>query len=103
MTSSSSHNPNPYNRVNLWSRLFHSWISFLLKTSHKHGTLHLTDLYDLLPQFESRKLTECLESNWFDELKQTSRPPSLIRATLKTTGWSPFLTGLILIPTVSKN
>jgi hypothetical protein len=103
MTSfSSSSNPNPYYRSNLWSRFFHSWISSLLKKSHKHGTLNLSDLYDLYPELESNKLVEQLESNWFDEIKQTNRQPSLLRATLKTTGWTPFLAGLLLIPSVNK-
>jgi len=53
-----------------------------LRKSHKQGTLHLNDLYDLLPQLESTKLTDRLEANWFDEMKQTDREPSLVRATL---------------------
>ncbi len=102
MTSSSSSNPNPYYQVNAWSRFFHSWISSLLNKSHRQGILHLPDLYDLLPQFESAKLTEQLEANWLDELKQKHRSPSLIRATLKTIGWAPFLVGLLLIPNVNR-
>ncbi|CAF0978516.1 unnamed protein product [Rotaria sordida] len=98
MTSDSLLNPNPYYRVNRWSRLFHSWISLLLKKRHKQGTLHLNDLYDLFPQLESTKLTDDLEKNWFNEVKQTKRKPNLVRATLKTMGWGPFLTGLLLIP-----
>lgn len=96
-------NPNPYYRANLWSRTFHSWILLLLNRSHKQGTLHLTDLYDLFPDLDSKKLTDRLESNWFDEIKQTHRQPSLLRATVKTIGWSPFLVGLLLIPCVNKN
>jgi hypothetical protein len=101
MTSPTSNNPNPYYRANLWSRFFHGWISILLRKSQKQGTLHLTDLYDLFPEFESTKLSERLESNWLDEIKQKNRQPSLIRATLKTMGWKPFLAGLLLIPTVN--
>lgn len=101
MTSpSSSGIPNPYYRVNIWSRLFHSWVSSLLKKSHKQGTLHLNDLFHLLPQLESNELADRLESNWNDELKQTHRQPSLVRASIKTMGFRPFLLGLILIPTV---
>lgn len=102
MTSSSSAIPNPYYRVNIWSRLCHSWVSSLLKKSHKQGTLHLNDLFDLLPEWESNELVARLESNWNDELKQTHRQPSLVRASIRTTGWRPFLLGLILIPTVKK-
>ena len=100
MTSSSSGIPNPYYHVNLWSRLFHGWISSLLSKSHKQGALHLKDLFDLLPQLESNDLVSRLESNWNDELKQTNRQPSLLRATIKTAGWRPVLFGLILIPVV---
>jgi hypothetical protein len=102
MTSEPFVNPNPYYQANGWSRFFHSWISILLRKSHKQGTLHLTDLYDLFPDLESTKLTERLEANWFAELKQTKRQPSLIRATLKTMGWTPFFVGLLLIPCVNK-
>jgi hypothetical protein len=103
MTSSSFSNPNPYLHVNGWSRFFHSWISSLFKKSHKQGTLHLTDLYDILPEYESKKLTENLESNWLDEIKQRRREPSLVRATMRTMRWKPFLVGLLLIPHVNKN
>ena len=103
MTSSSSTVTNPYYRVNLWSRLFHGWISSLLKKSHKQGALHLNDLFELLPQLESNSLVDRLQSNWNDELKQTNHQPSLIRATVRTTGWRPFLLGLLLIPIVNES
>jgi hypothetical protein len=95
-------NPHPYHRVNLWSRLFHSWISSLLNKSHKKHALQLTDLYDVLPELESTKLTERLEANWLNEIKQTKREPNLAYATLKTIGWRPLFIGLLLIPTVNK-
>ena len=78
-----------------------SWISKLLKKTAKQQTLHLDDLYDLLPHLESKALTDRLEGHWLDEVKQTDRPPSLVRATVKTLGWSPVLYGLLLIPNVS--
>ncbi|CAF1451360.1 unnamed protein product [Adineta steineri] len=99
MTSKPPPNPSPYYQANIWSRFFHGWISILLRKCHKQGTLHSTDLYDLLSHLEATKLTERLEANWFDELKQTKRKPSLIRATIRAMGWKPFLTGLLLIPT----
>ena len=102
MTSSTSTIQNPYYRVNLWSRLFHGWISSLLSKSHKQEALHLNDLFDLLPQLESNDLVGRLESNWSDELKQTNRQPSLLRATIKTAGWKPVLLGLVLIPAVDE-
>ena len=102
MTSSTSTIQNPYYRVNLWSRLFHGWISSLLSKSHKQEALHLNDLFDLLPQLESNDLVGRLESNWSDELKQTNRQPSLLRATIRTAGWKPVLLGLVLIPAVDE-
>jgi hypothetical protein len=102
MTSTSSGKPNPYYQINLWSRFFHGWISPLIQKTHKQDAIHLKDLYDLLPQYESKELCERLESNWLNELKHTNRQPSLVRATLKTMGWRPFLVGLMLIPTVNK-
>ncbi len=80
----------------------YSWIAQLLRKNHKQGTLHLTDLYDLLPEFESTKLTDKLEANWFDEIKRYPQEPNLVRATLRTIGWKPLLIGSLLVPTVSK-
>ena len=80
-----------------------SWISTLLKKSYKQGTLNLSDLYDLLPALESTRLTERLEANWIDETKQTKHTPSLVRATVKTMGWRPFLIGLLLVPNVGQH
>ncbi|CAF1179879.1 unnamed protein product, partial [Adineta ricciae] len=91
-------NPSPYYRASAWSRFFHSWVLLLLKTRREQKTLHLSNLYDLLPHLESTKLTERLEANWLDEIKQTNRQPSLVRATLRTLGWTPFFVGLLLIP-----
>ncbi|CAF3686894.1 unnamed protein product [Rotaria socialis] len=94
-------NPNPYLRANRLSRFFHSWLSELLSKSHQQQTLHLSDLYDLLPHMESTKLTDQMEANWLDELnryKQKQKQPSLLRATLRTVGWKPLLVGLLLIP-----
>ena len=101
MTSTPSNKPNPFHQVNLFSRLFHSWISPFIRKSHKQEAIHLTDLFDLLPEYESTKLTEHLESNWLAECKQTNRQPSLVRATLRTIGWRPLMIGLMLIPTVN--
>ena len=74
----------------------------MLKKSVKQGTLHLTDLYDLLPEMESKGLTERLESHWLDEMKQSRRSPSLTRATIRAIGWRPLLFGLLLIPNVGE-
>jgi hypothetical protein len=48
-------------------------------------------------------LTDKLEANWLDEIKQYPTNPSLIRATLRTMGWEMILIGLLLIPLVSKD
>lgn len=96
-----SNNQHPFYRANLWSRSYHSWISNLLNKSHREQTLHLNDLFELMPEYESTKLVDQLESNWFDEVKQSNHQPSLIRAMIKTLGWRPLLVGLLLIPTVN--
>ncbi len=70
--------------------------------THKQKTLNLIDLYDLLPQFESIKLTEKLEDNWLDDRKRYPDKPSLFRATIRTMGWKPLVIGLLLIPVVSR-
>lgn len=80
--------------------IFFSWLSDLIKQSHKQRALHLSDLYELPPSFESKTLTDKLESNWFNELKRSPENPSLIRATLRTIGWKPFLLGFVLLLTV---
>ncbi|CAF1175955.1 unnamed protein product, partial [Adineta ricciae] len=92
------HAPSPYLRANFWSRLFHGWISHLIATNRNHGALDAVDLYELLPEYQSKKLTDDLENNWLDEKKRSPRNPSLIRATIRTMGYKPVLTGLLLIP-----
>lgn len=72
----------------------------LIRRSHQQGTLFLTDLYDLLPEYDSRMLTERLESCWFDERKRHAKKPSLLRATIHAMGWRPVLIGLCLLPAV---
>ena len=66
-----------------------------MKKSHQQGALHLNDLYDLPPFLESTELTDKLETNWLNEVKHHPQNPSLIRATLRTLGWTPFLNGLL--------
>lgn len=114
-----SENENPILGASAWSRFFHryvllsilffkndpshhSWIAQLLTKSHQQGTLHLTDLYDLLPEFESAKLTDKLEANWFDEIKRSPEKPSLVRATLHTIGWKTLFIGSLLFLSVSR-
>ncbi|CAF1468673.1 unnamed protein product, partial [Adineta steineri] len=97
MTSQQS-KPSPFLNANGWSRFFHSWIPQLLDKSHKQKTLNLDDLYDLLPQYKSVVLTEKLKNNWIDDINSHPNKPSLLRATVRTTGWKPFLIGCLLIP-----
>ncbi|CAF1384435.1 unnamed protein product [Rotaria sordida] len=96
--SSNSNNNNPLLQANFFSRFFHCWLSALITKSHKQGTLHLDDLYDLPAYLESTPLTDKLEANWIDEIRQCPQNPNLIRATLRTVGWKLFLIGLLLIP-----
>jgi len=84
----------------LYNKTLFSWISHLINISRKQKTLNLNDLYDLLPQYESIKLTEKLENNWLYDKNRYPDKPSLCRATIRTMGWKPFLTGLLLIPFV---
>ncbi|CAF2797193.1 unnamed protein product [Rotaria sp. Silwood2] len=85
--------PSPFLFANTWSRIFHSWICQLLDTSHRQKTLHLIDLYDLLPEYESIKLTGKLENNWFDEIKRHPDKPNLFHATIRAMKWKPLLLG----------
>lgn len=77
-----------------------SWMSHLIATNRSHGALDPVDLYELLPEYQSKKLTDNLENNWLDEKKRSPRNPSLIRATIRTMGCKPVLAGLLLIPWV---
>ena len=77
-----------------------SWMSHLIATNRNHGALDAVDLYELLPEYQSKKLADDLENNWLDETKRSPRNPSLIRATIRTMGCKPVLTGLLLIPWV---
>jgi len=42
---------------------FFSWISELMNLSHKQGTLDLNNIYDILPQYESKTQTYKLEEH----------------------------------------
>ena len=81
-------------------RSLSSWISHLLHKRRHQETLHLTDLYDLLPEHESTALTDQLEDRWLDEVKRRPDRPSLLRATIRTMGWKPFFIGCNYIPEV---
>jgi hypothetical protein len=74
-----------------------------LRKSRKQGVLHLNDLYDLPPHLKSTELTDQLEANWFDEVKRCPNNPSLIRVTLRTLGWKPFLNGFLALLNVSED
>ncbi|CAF3332630.1 unnamed protein product [Rotaria socialis] len=91
-------NPSPFLYANKWSQIFHNWISVLINLSHKQGTVYLNDVYDILPEYESKQLTDTLQNNWFDELKRSPQNPSLLRATIRTLGWEPMMIGLLFIP-----
>ncbi|CAF1404953.1 unnamed protein product [Rotaria sordida] len=91
-------NPNPLLNASKCSRLFQQWVFPLVSKCRKQGTLDVNDLYEPLPDCETAALTDKLEANWFAEIKRNPNNPSLIRATLCTMRWKPFLIGLILIP-----
>lgn len=78
----------------------HRWVKEILTRSHEKETIDMTDVYDIPSHFESTKLTDQIEANWFDELKHSPQNPSLIRATCKTMRWKIFRIGLLLIPMV---
>ena len=84
-------------------RLIASWITELFDKCRDQGTLYLTDLYDLLPNYQSAQLVDDLEIHWFEELKRNPEKPSLLRATLHAMRWKPVLIGSMLIPTVRNN
>lgn len=85
--------------INIVLRINSSWVFKLLRQSRKR-TINLNDLYPVLPEFEAKMLTDKLENNWNSDRERNPRNPSLIRATLSTMGWTPFLAGLLLIPKV---
>ena len=73
----------------------------MIEQSHRAGTLHLEDLYDVPPELEAEALIDVLESCWFDEVRRRPDNPSLIRATIRSVGWKVFFYGLLIIPLVS--
>ncbi len=68
-----------------------------MKKSRQECVLHLNDLYELPTYLQSTELTDKLESHWFSEVKHHPNNPSLIRATLRTLGWKPFLYGFLIL------
>ncbi|CAF1442641.1 unnamed protein product [Adineta ricciae] len=87
-------NPSPLLNAKIWSRLFFNWLSPLLK----QGRLSQDDLYELPNKYNSLKLTEELEGNWLDEIKDSARSPSLLRATVRTIRRRVLLISLLMIP-----
>ncbi|CAF1074324.1 unnamed protein product [Adineta ricciae] len=87
-------NPSPLLNARIWSRLFFNWLSPLLK----QGRLSQDDLYELPNKYNSLKLTEELEGNWLDEVKDPARSPSLLRATVRTIRRRVLLISLLMIP-----
>lgn len=100
--SCSQSNTSPYLNANKWSKFFHSWVADLFDRCAKQGTLYLEDLYDLLPNYQAENLTEQLENNWFEELKQFGKNSNLFRATIRTIRWKALIIGSILIPQVCR-
>ncbi|CAF1602046.1 unnamed protein product, partial [Didymodactylos carnosus] len=93
-----STNPHPYYRSWWFSKLHHSWISELLNLGSKK-TIEANDLYDLLPENESRLLTDSLEQSWKLEVNaslEKNRSPSLFRVLIRTFGRKMLLYGLYL-------
>lgn len=78
-----------------------SWIEHLFSTSHRQGTLHLPDLYDLLSNFQSNQLTDDLEECWLDEKKQKGEKANLFRATCRLVRWKPLFIGALMLPLVN--
>ncbi len=73
----------------------------MLDKSQKQKTINLVDLYDLPPQYGSTNLTEKLEKNWSDDITHYPDNPSLVRATIRSVTYKPFLIGCLLLPQVS--
>ncbi|UJR11087.1 hypothetical protein I4U23_015269 [Adineta vaga] len=91
-------NPNPLLNANQWSHLFFNWLSPLLKQGRRQGTLTQDDLYELPDELNSLNLTEELEANWLDEVKDPTKIPSLLRATFRSIRRKVFLISLLMIP-----
>lgn len=76
--------PNPYDSANIFSRITFSWMSGLMKTGYEKYLVE-ADLYKLPRNFSSEELSQKLEKNWQNELKQKSNP-SLSWAICRTFG-----------------
>jgi hypothetical protein len=62
----------------------------------------MNDLYGHPDHLQSTSLTDSLEKHWNMEIQRNPSNPSLIRATIVTMGWTPFLWGFIKVFNVSR-
>ena len=74
-------NPSPLNHANYFSQIFLTWIGPLLKIGYDKP-LDEHDLYNTMPDQQSKHLTEELDREWQKELK-TSKSPSLPRTLIR--------------------
>lgn len=79
-----------------------SWVVKLIDRCHERGTLLLDDLYDLLPEFESKTLTDRFEANWLAEVQRSPNQPSLWRSTASTIGYRMIVLILLLLARVNQ-
>ncbi|GFY48387.1 hypothetical protein TNIN_211863 [Trichonephila inaurata madagascariensis] len=87
--------PNPWTTANFFSRLFFWWLNPLFVKGRK-GNLKLPDIYDCPYIDSSEKVGERMQKEWDRELKKLKegKKPSLIKATVRTFGFSYCLNGI---------
>ncbi|CAJ0572691.1 unnamed protein product, partial [Mesorhabditis spiculigera] len=90
--------PNPERTANFLSRLFFWYIGPLFIYGYRRN-LEPSDMFEPLPEQESRAATEELRKGWENEqktAKTAGRPPSLMKAMLRTYRGSLSWCGLLL-------
>ncbi|KNC31637.1 putative multidrug resistance-associated protein lethal(2)03659 [Lucilia cuprina] len=89
---------NPYERVNIFSRLCF-WYTLSIFFKGRKKTLDTKDLYRALNEHKSETLGNDMCKSWEKELEKTAnskKQPSLLRASMRVFGWRFALLGLVL-------
>ncbi|CAF1514132.1 unnamed protein product [Adineta steineri] len=97
----SKKNPHPYLKSNAIQRVFHTWVTKLLRLGRTRP-LEIDDVFDILPDDQSQPWTDRLQKAWDDELLLANKSdkkkyrPSLFRATRTTYGSRYAIIGIFL-------
>ncbi|CAF0879243.1 unnamed protein product [Adineta ricciae] len=97
-----SKTPHPFLKCNAFQKVFHTWVTSLLRLGRKRP-LEIDDVFDILPDDQSQPWTDRIEKAWQDDLlfgnksNKANYRPSLLKATAKAYGRQYVTIGVFLL------